>query len=74
MKYIRSGDGYNVLDMEAAREGIVVTNIPAYSTDAVAQFTFALLLEITNRCSGTDAVIQDNRWTTCIDFSFWDYP
>jgi glycerate dehydrogenase len=77
LKYIGVlATGYNVLDMEAAREkGIVVTNIPAYSTDAVAQFTFALLLEITNRVQRhSDAVIQDNRWTTCIDFSFWDYP
>ncbi|NLL23856.1 MAG: D-2-hydroxyacid dehydrogenase [Spirochaetales bacterium] len=77
LKYIGVlATGYNVLDMGAAREkGIVVTNIPAYSTDAVAQFTFALLLEITNRVQRhSDAVIRDNRWTTCKDFCFWDYP
>ncbi len=73
LKYIGVlATGYNVLDMGAAREkGIVVTNIPAYSTDAVAQFTFALLLEITNRVQRhSDAVIRDNRWTTCKDFCF----
>ncbi|NLZ77493.1 MAG: D-2-hydroxyacid dehydrogenase [Spirochaetales bacterium] len=77
LKYIGVlATGYNVLDLEAAREkGIVVTNIPAYSTDAVAQFTFALLLEITNRVQRhSDAVIRDNRWTTAKDFCFWDYP
>ena len=77
LKYIGVlATGYNVLDMGAAREkGIVVTNIPAYSTDAVAQFTFALLLEITNRVQRhSDAVIRDNRWTTGKDFCFWDYP
>jgi len=77
LKYIGVlATGYNVLDMGAAREkGIVVTNIPAYSTDAVAQFTFALLLEITNRVQRhSDAVIRDNRWTTAKDFCFWDYP
>lgn len=77
LKYIGVlATGYNVLDMGAAREkGVVVTNIPAYSTDAVAQFTFALLLEITNRVQRhSDAVIRDNRWTTCKDFCFWDYP
>ena len=42
--------GYNVVDVEAAaRRGIVVTNIPAYSTDSVAQMTFAHILNITNR-------------------------
>lgn len=77
LKYIGVlATGYNVLDMEAAREkGIVVTNIPAYSTDAVAQFTFALLLEITSRVQRhSDAVIQENRWATSKDFCFWDYP
>ena len=77
LKYIGVlATGYNVLDMGAAREkGVVVTNIPAYSTDAVAQFTFALLLEITNRVQRhSDAVIRDNRWTTAKDFCFWDYP
>lgn len=77
LKYIGVlATGYNVVDVEAAREkDVVVTNIPSYSTNAVAQFTFALLLEITNRVQRhSDAVIEDNRWTTSKDFCFWDYP
>lgn len=77
LKYIGVlATGYNVVDVEAAREkDVVVTNIPSYSTNAVAQFTFALLLEITNRVQRhSDAVIEDNRWATSKDFCFWDYP
>ena len=77
LKYIGVlATGYNVVDIEAAKKaGIVVTNIPSYSTAAVAQFTFALLLEITNRVQRhSDAVVVDNRWTTSKDFCFWDYP
>lgn len=77
LKYIGVlATGYNVVDVEAAREkDVVVTNIPSYSTNAVAQFTFALLLELTNRVQRhSDAVIEDNRWTTSKDFCFWDYP
>lgn len=77
LKYIGVlATGYNVVDVEAAREkDVVVTNIPSYSTNAVAQFTFALLLEITNRVQRhSDAVIEDNRWTVSKDFCFWDYP
>lgn len=52
--------GYNVVDVEAAHEhGIVVTNVPAYSTDAVAQFTFALLLELANRVGAHDASVKE---------------
>lgn len=59
--------GYNVVDVEAAHEhGIVVTNVPAYSTDAVAQFTFALLLELANRVGAHDASVKDGGWVDLV--------
>ena len=67
--------GYNVVDTEAARQrGIVVTNVPAYSTDSVAQMVFAHLLTVTNR---TEHYAQENRqgrWTKNPDFCYWDTP
>ena len=67
--------GYNVVDVQAARErGIVVCNIPTYGTDAVAQYVFALLLELCHRVAHHAQAVQEGRWTTCPDFCFWDYP
>lgn len=67
--------GYNVVDVEAAHEhGIVVTNVPAYSTDAVAQFTFALLLELANRVGAHDASVKDGGWVRSRDFSYSVMP
>lgn len=67
--------GYNVVDTGAAAElGIVVTNVPAYSTEAVAQFAMALLLEICCRVGQHDAAVHAGRWANSPDFSFWDYP
>lgn len=67
--------GYNVVDTEAARElGIVVTNIPAYSTAAVAQLTFALLLEICHHVGDHDRSVHQGEWQVCEDFSYWKYP
>lgn len=63
--------GYNVVDVEAAKEhGIVVTNVPAYSTDAVAQFTFALLLEMANKVGDHDRSVKDGGWIRSKDFSY----
>lgn len=67
--------GYNVVDTEAAhRHGIVVTNIPAYSTDSVAQMTFAHILNITNRVGYYAAKNSDGEWSRCPDFCYWDTP
>lgn len=67
--------GYNVVDTEAAhRRGIVVTNIPAYSTDSVAQMTFAHILNITNRVGYYAAKNSDGEWSRCPDFCHWDTP
>ncbi len=67
--------GYNVVDVEAAKaRGIVVTNIPTYGTQAVAQFVFALLLEICHHVAHHNQAVQEGRWSNGRDFCFWDYP
>ena len=67
--------GYNVVDVQAARErGIVVTNIPAYGTEAVGQYAIALLLEICNQVGHHSRAVHEGRWESCRDFCFWDYP
>ena len=67
--------GYNVVDTAAARErGIVVTNIPAYSTQSVAQLAIAHLLHITNNVAEHDRVVHEGGWTRSADFSFWVSP
>jgi glycerate dehydrogenase len=67
--------GYNVVDVEAARErGIVVTNVPAYSTDSVAQMVFAHLLTVTNRTEHYAIENRQGRWTKNPDFCYWDFP
>ena len=67
--------GYNVVDVEAAgRRGIVVTNIPSYGTETVAQFTMALLLEICHQIGHHSREVHAGRWSRNPDFSFWDTP
>lgn len=67
--------GYNVVDLAACRaRGIPVCNVPAYSTSAVAQHVFALLLELTNHVGLHDAAVQQGRWITNQGFCFWDRP
>ena len=67
--------GYNVVDIaEAKKRGIVVTNVPAYSTPTVAQFTKALLLEIARHVGHHSRVVHEGKWSACRDFAFWDYP
>ena len=76
LKYIGVlATGYNVVDTAAARElGIAVTNIPAYSTDSVAQMVFALLLEICQHVGHHSEAVHAGRWTASRDFCFWDTP
>ena len=67
--------GYNVVDCEAARRrGIPVCNVPDYSTNAVSQFTFSLLLEICNAIGHHDRVVHEGKWSACPNFCFWDTP
>lgn len=67
--------GYNVIDTAAAkRRNIPVCNVPAYSTDAVAQTTFALLLELCVRVGHHTAAVKEGRWCSCADFCFCDFP
>lgn len=67
--------GYDVVDIKAAHDkGIVVTNVPAYSTYSVAQMTFALLLEICHQVGHHDLEVHKGRWSSNRDFCFWDYP
>ena len=69
------GTGYNTVDVEAtARMGIVVSNVPAYGSEAIAQHAIALLLEITNHVAHHDAQVRAFRRHTDADWCFWDYP
>ncbi len=67
--------GYNVVDTTAAKElGITVTNVPAYGTAAVAQFTMALLLEMCHHVGAHADAVKKGEWTSCPDWCFWNYP
>jgi glycerate dehydrogenase len=67
--------GYNVVDVEAAKKsGIVVTNIPTYGTAAVAQMTFALLLELCHHVGEHSEAVRKGEWSKSVDFCFWNSP
>lgn len=67
--------GYNVVDCAAARaRNIPVCNVPSYSTEAVAQFTFALLLELCNQVGLHNQSVHAGEWTSCPDFCYWKAP
>ena len=76
LKYIGVlATGYNIIDINAARErGIVVTNIPAYSTPSVGQMVFAHILNITQQVQHHSEEVRKGRWTNNADFCFWDTP
>ena len=67
--------GYNVVDVNYAKEkGIIVTNIPAYSTDSVAQMVFSLLLELCQHAQRHSDAVYAGDWTNSKDFCFWNFP
>lgn len=67
--------GYNIVDVQAARaHGVTVCNVPGYSTGAVAQMTFALLLEITQQVGLHSAAVFAGDWQNSPDFCFWKKP
>ena len=74
MKYIGVlASGYNVVDVDTASErGIVVTNVPGYSTASVAQHVFALIAALTNHAEQLSGDVHKGRWGKSKDFCFWD--
>ncbi len=76
LKYIGVlATGYNVVNLEVAqKQGVTVTNIPAYSTDSVAQMVFAHLLNITQRVGHYAEEVASGNWTGQADFCYWNTP
>lgn len=76
LKYIGVlATGFNVVDIKAAAElGKVVTNIPTYGTTAVAQFTFALLLELCHHVGAHADSVKAGDWSAINDFCYWNFP
>jgi glycerate dehydrogenase len=67
--------GYNIVDVAAARKrGIPVSNVPIYGTDSVAQYVFALVLELCHHVARHDAAIRAGEWSKRGDFCFWQTP
>lgn len=67
--------GFNQIDTVALKErNIPVSNIPAYSTNAVAQMVFAFILELTNQTSAYTEDVKSGAWTKCEDFCYWNKP
>ena len=67
--------GFNIVDTEAAKaREVIVTNIPAYSTDSVAQMVFAHLLNICQQVQHHSEEVRKGRWSNNPDFCFWDTP
>lgn len=76
LRYIGvTATGYDVIDTQAAREqGITVTNVKGYGTDSVAQWTFALLLELTSQVGLHNQSVRAGDWQRCPDFCYWESP
>ena len=76
LKYIGVlATGYNIVNIEAAKEqNILVTNVPTYGTDSVAQQTFAHILNFTNRVVQHSKSVFNGNWSSSKDWCYWDYP
>jgi len=76
LKYIGVlATGYNVVDTEAAKgRGVLVTNIPAYSTKSVSQMVFAHVLNFASGVAQHAQTVREGRWSSCHDFCYWDSP
>ena len=76
LKYIGVlATGVNIVDLEAARQhNIVVSNVPGYGANSVAQMVFALLLEITQQVCHHAILVRDGAWCRCPDYSLRDRP
>ncbi len=76
LKYIGVlATGYNNVDLDAAKNrGIIVTNVPGYGTTAVAQLTFALLLELCHHVQRHSDSVYEGRWSDSVDFCYSDFP
>ena len=67
--------GYNIVNVRAARQrGIPVANVPAYSTESVAQLVFAHLLNLTHHVEHHAQTVREGRWSAAKDFCYWDTP
>jgi glycerate dehydrogenase len=67
--------GYNVVDVDAARRrGVLVSNVPVYGTDSVAQFVFALVLELCHHVAHHSELVHRGDWARSKDFCFWTVP
>lgn len=76
LKYIGiMGTGYDVVDINSAHKNkIIVTNVPTYASDAVAQFTISLLLEVVGQVGLHNRLVHDGNWLKSPDFTFWNKP
>ena len=67
--------GYNIIDVEAAKKhNVIVTNVPTYGTNSVAQMVFALLLEICHHVGHHSQTVHEGKWAKCDNFCYWDKP